>query len=126
MTHVSVKGKFAFISVEDGSSVVVEVLASAADSQDKYLSKAETQLEKYALVQTFLLPRLMTDPDYESPDNLKAFESWCSSFGGFEAVRGYCYRRGFGDPSEWSTLWCEEFMSKVGRGDLAIDIEVEQ
>ena len=127
MHFVEIRSKFVFVSCTDGSSVVVEALASAADSQDKYMSKAETQAFKYALVQSFMLPRVMSDPDYDAPgsDTFQIFKDWCSQYGGFAEVRNSALRSGYGDCNDWDDAKKFRFMKGVEAGQLALDIEVQ-
>ena len=124
-THCVLKAQYVLIAIEDGSSLVVEATASAMDSQDKYMSKAETQAEKYAIVQTFLLPRLMNDPDKSSSTNtgkgLEIFKHWSKKHGGFDAVKAFCVTSGWGDPSKWEDSLRDRFQAKVNSGELDLN-----
>ena len=124
-TNCVLRAQYVLISVEDGSSVTVEAVASAMDSQDKYMSKAETQAEKYAIVQTFLLPRLMNDPDRSSSTNtnkgLDGFKRWCLKHGGFDEVKSFCIISGWGDPEKWEDSLRDRFQAKVNSGGLVFE-----
>ena len=120
---IMIPGRKEIVEIEHGgSSLVVEATASAMDSQDKYMSKAETQAEKYAIVQTFLLPRLMNDPDKSSSTNtgkgLESFKHWSKKHGGFDAVKTFCVTSGWGDPSKWEDSLRDRFQAKVNSGEL--------
>lgn len=67
--HVVMKVRYTF-RVDDGSFVVLEVPAEAADYQDKACNKAMSMAEKIALCQLFCIPTAdaNADPDADSPD----------------------------------------------------------
>ena len=56
LINVSVKAAFDLVSVEDGSTHVIEAFGEALDGGDKATSKAMTAAYKYALFQTFCIP----------------------------------------------------------------------
>lgn len=61
---VTVRAAFAFVSVRDGSSHVVETFGEALDDSDKATAKAMSAAYKYAALQTFCIP---TEADHD-PD----------------------------------------------------------
>ncbi len=63
--HVVMKVRYTF-RADDGSSIVLEVPAEAADYQDKACNKAMSMAEKIALCQLFCIAT--ADPDADSPD----------------------------------------------------------
>jgi hypothetical protein len=65
--HVTVRAAFDFVSVEDGSSHVVEAFGEALDSGDKGTAKAMQSAFKYALLQAFCVPLGPEDADARSP-----------------------------------------------------------
>lgn len=54
--YVTVKGEFAFVSAEDGSSHTVVTYGEAMDSGDKATNKAMSAAYKYACMQAFAIP----------------------------------------------------------------------
>jgi hypothetical protein len=61
---VTVRAAFAFVSVRDGSSHIVETYGEALDGGDKATAKAMSAAYKYAALQTFCIP---TEADHD-PD----------------------------------------------------------
>ena len=54
--YVTVKGRFAFTAVEDGSTVQIVTYGEAMDSGDKATNKAMSIAFKYAMFQAFCIP----------------------------------------------------------------------
>ena len=54
--YVTVKVKYAFVAVEDGSSCAAITYGEAMDSADKATNKAMSAAYKYAVIQTFCIP----------------------------------------------------------------------
>lgn len=68
MRHVMIRAKFAFVSVDDGTTHVVEVYGEALDAGDKATAKAMTAAYKSAVLQTFCVPVAhQEDADAYSP-----------------------------------------------------------
>jgi hypothetical protein len=66
--HVSLKVAFALISVDDGTSHVVEAYGEALDVSDKATAKAVSAAYKSAMIQTFCIPLAGSeDPDRSGP-----------------------------------------------------------
>jgi hypothetical protein len=56
LVNVTLKVAFDLVSVEDGSSHVIEAYGEALDAGDKATSKAMAAAYKYAILQTFCIP----------------------------------------------------------------------
>lgn len=54
--YTTIKGKFTFISSEDGTSVEATMYGEAMDSADKSTNKAMSAAYKYACLQVFCIP----------------------------------------------------------------------
>lgn len=66
--HVALKVAFTLISVDDGTSHVVEAYGEALDVSDKATAKAMSAAYKSAVIQTFCIPLAGSeDPDRSSP-----------------------------------------------------------
>lgn len=63
MEFVKVKGRFQFMSAEDGSTVDTVFFGEAADSGDKATTKAQSVAYRTALFQTFVIPTMAIDPE---------------------------------------------------------------
>ncbi|MCZ4331060.1 ERF family protein [Castellaniella denitrificans] len=61
--YVKVRGKFRFMSAEDGSTVETEYFGEAMDSGDKATTKAQSVAFRTALFQTFVIPTMAIDPE---------------------------------------------------------------
>lgn len=66
-TTVRAKIRYAFTSLEDGSTLTFEAWGEGADTSDKATMKAHTMALKAALGQAFLLPTDEKDPDSQRP-----------------------------------------------------------
>jgi hypothetical protein len=67
MTVVTLRVRFIFTSLVDGSELVFEAMGESADTSDKATNKAHTMAMKTALTQAFALPTGEKDPDAERP-----------------------------------------------------------
>ena len=68
MWHVTVRARFAFVSVDDGTSHDVVVYGEALDAGDKATPKAMSAAYKSAILQTFCVPVAdQEDVDASSP-----------------------------------------------------------
>jgi hypothetical protein len=56
LVNVTLRIAFDLVSVEDGSSHIIEAYGEALDAGDKATSKAMTAAYKYAILQTFCIP----------------------------------------------------------------------
>jgi len=66
--HVAVRTEFSLISVEDGSSHVIEAYGEALDASDKATAKATSAAYKSAMIQAFCIPLAGSeDADRSSP-----------------------------------------------------------
>ena len=62
-TRFDLKSTYNLHHIKSASSISVEVVSSGSDHSDKGFAKAMSMAFKYALLQTFLVPRGMDDPD---------------------------------------------------------------
>lgn len=65
---VTVKGRFTFAAVDDGSSVVCECYGEAMDSGDKATTKAQSVAFRTALFQQFVVPTMAMDPEADGEE----------------------------------------------------------
>lgn len=63
MEYVKVKGRFKFVSAEDGSEVSAEFYGEGCDVSDKAMTKAQSVAFRTALFQTFVVPTMGIDPE---------------------------------------------------------------
>jgi hypothetical protein len=84
--HVSLKVAFTLVSVDDGSSHIIETFGEALDPSDKATAKAMSAAYKSAMIQAFCIPLCGTeDPDRasprassttHSPEPIQGWEQW--------------------------------------------------
>lgn len=72
MEYVKVRGKFQFMSAEDGSTVETQYFGEAADSGDKATTKAQSVAFRTALFQTFVIPTMAIDPEVDDGEQSPA------------------------------------------------------
>lgn len=85
--HVCLRMGFTLISVDDGTSHVVEAYGEALDASDKATAKAMTAAYKSAMIQTFCIPVCGADdadhsvkkdkPRLHEPEPVQGWKHWC-------------------------------------------------
>ena len=112
-----------------GMGMVINVVSSGMDSQDKALPKAMTMALKYAIVQTFLIPRSDNDPDNDKAN--RTIDGWrCDKAqfirfantvpGGSVAIENKCKEEGWPVPEKWNQKRLENFIQLYKSGQIAI------
>ena len=108
---------------KSGAMLEVCVCSSGIDGQDKALPKAMTMALKYAIIQTFLIPRSENDPDARPPlwqCNKSQFLAFATIHGGELGIYDQCNRNGWPHPETWNQDRLENFMAAVNRGEILI------
>lgn len=87
----TIKGRFTFTCMEDGSSVVAEAYGEAMDSGDKSVTKAQSVSFRTALFQVFVVPTMSMDPEsteYNKPDAEEGLDAaQDAAMGGTESLK---------------------------------------
>ena len=113
---------------KSGNGMKITVASSGIDSQDKAIPKAMTMALKYALIQTFLIPRSDNDPDQDQSSkvggwncNKTQFIRFANSIeGGSLAIYKMCEDNGWPLPESWNQDRLNNFIQAVKTGKLQI------
>lgn len=103
INYAMIRREYQFLSLEDGSEIIVEGIGEALDTSDKAMNKAQSNAHKYAFFQLFTIPTNEPEADHEHHEAAAPYRS------GFNGQQGPDGRRWDAhDPDSWGAAYGQQ------------------